>query len=386
MEPLRATVNGSYSMTIERIHITRHQLPLEPPFPAAWDSRPRQRFPVTVVRVEDDSGYVGIGAGDPVYGLQDQLQLFVGTDPTDLQRHSEVLSNIEFHAGRPWPLEAALWDLTGKITDEPVWKMAGGRNNRIRAYASSGVHRTPQAMAELARRIRDEGIPALKIRFGRAALAEDFAVLAAVRAAVDDELELMVDCNQGWRMPWDTQPAWDYDKALDVARELARHDVYWMEEPLHRGDYAGMAKLRANSTLRIAGGEMTREYHEFRTLLERDCLDVYQPDAVCSLGMTRLCELVAEVEAHDCLFTPHTWGNGLGLMVNAQLTAGCADAPFIELPYDPPEWTPERRDFVLTEPLRPDANGWLNLSDEPGLGVQLNNALLEDTKSQEHGY
>lgn len=373
-------------MTIERIDITRHQLPLQPPFPAAWDSRPRQCFPVTVVRVTDDSGHIGIGAGDPVYGLQDQLQLFVGTDPTNLRRHSEVLSNIEFHAGRPWPLEAALWDLTGKITGEPVWKMAGGRSNRIRAYASSGVHRSPQAMAELAERIRDEGIPALKIRFGRDSLAEDFAVLAAVRAAVGDTLELMVDCNQGWRMPWDTQSPWDYAKALDVARELERHDVYWMEEPLYRGDYAGMAKLRANTVLRIAGGEMTREYHEFHTLLERNCLDVYQPDAVCSLGMTRLCELAAQVEAQGCLFTPHTWGNGLGLMANAQLTAGCAAAPFIELPYDPPEWTPERRDFVLTETLRPDAEGWLELSDAPGLGVQLNSTLLKETVSHKHGY
>src|SRR5699024_6948634 len=231
--------------------------------------------------------------GDPMYGIRDQLQLFIGTDPTDLRRHSEVLSNVEFHAGRPWPLEAALWDLTGKIIGQPVWQMAGGRNNRIRVYASSGVHRAPQAMAALARRIRDEGIPALKIRFGRATLADDFAVLAAVRAAVGDALELMVDCNQGWRMPWDTQPAWDYDKALDVARELERLDVYWMEEPLHRGDYAGMARLRANTALRIAGGEMTREYHEFGTLLERGCLDVYQPDAVCSLGMTRLRDLAA---------------------------------------------------------------------------------------------
>lgn len=373
-------------MSIRGIRITDHQLPLSPPFPAAWDTRPRHLFPVTVVRVEDDSGYVGIGAGDPMYGIEDQLQLFLGTDPTDLNRHSEVLANINFHAGRPWPLEVALWDLAGKITDQPVWKMAGGRSHRVRAYASSGVHRCPEDMASLVRHVRDEGIPALKIRFGRASLSADFEVLAAVRSAVGDSLEIMVDCNQGWRMPWDIQASWTYEKALDVARELERFDVYWMEEPLHRGDYDSMAKLRANTSLRIAGGEMTREYHEFRTLLERECLDIYQPDAACSLGMTRLCRLAAEIEAQGCIFTPHTWGNGLGLVANAHLTAGCAAAPFIEWPYDPPEWTPDRRDFVLENPLRLDAEGWLSLGNAPGLGVRLDDALLEETQSRERGY
>lgn len=377
---------GGESVSIRDIHITHHQLRLDPPFPAAWDTQPRRRFPVTVVRVEDSAGHVGVGAGAPMHGIEDYLPLFLGTDPADLRRHSEVLANIDFHAGRPWPLEVALWDLAGKMRGDPVWKMMGGRNHRVRVYASSGVHRPPDEMATLARQVRDAGIPALKIRFGRGSLADDFDALAAVRSAVGNALELMVDCNQGWRMPWDTQSPWVYNQALEVARELERLGVYWMEEPLHRGDYDGMARLRANTSVRIAGGEMTREYHEFRTLLARGCLDVYQPDTVCSLGMTRLRDLAAEIEEQGCLFTPHTWGNGLGLAANAHLTAGCANAPFIELPYDPPEWTPERRDFILCEPLRPDAEGWLNLSDAPGLGVRLNEDSLEATASRERGY
>ena len=373
-------------MTIREIRISHHQLPLEPPFPAAWDTQPRSLFPATLVRVEDDSGEVGIGSGDPMHGLADYLSLFIGRDPLDLRRHSEVLANINFHAGRPWPLEIALWDLAGRLRGESGWRMAGGRGDRIRVYASSGVHRDPEDMAALARRVRDEGIPALKIRFGRSSLDEDFAVLARIRAEVGDALELMVDCNQGWRMPWDTQGPWEYARAIEVARELERHGVYWMEEPLHRGDYAGMARLRAETTLRIAGGEMTRELHEFHALLERDCLDVYQPDAVCSVGMTRLCELAQTVVAAGCEFTPHTWGNGIGLLANAHLTAGSVGAPFIELPYDPPEWTPERRDFPLAEPLYPDADGWLRLGDEPGLGIHLDESLLEDTLAAGTGY
>ncbi len=73
---------------IERIEITHHQQPLEPPFPAAWDSRPRRRFPATLVRVIDNEGREGIGSGDVMYGFEDFRSLFIGHDPLDLERHS----------------------------------------------------------------------------------------------------------------------------------------------------------------------------------------------------------------------------------------------------------------------------------------------------------
>lgn len=374
---------------IERIDISQHQLPLEPPFPAAWDSRPRSRFPATVVRVTDDGGRVGIGAGDPLYGFADFRQLFIGRNPLDLRRHAAIIDNISFHAGRCWPLEAALWDLAGKIRRQPLWRMAGGRSNRLRAYASSGTLRSPEASAGLAEQTRDAGFSALKLRFGRSELVDDLAVLAAVREAVGTDLELMVDCNQGWRMPWDDQPPWDVEHALAVARELERFDVFWMEEPLHRGDYAGMAALRKRTHLLIAGGEMTRERHEFTTLLEQGCLDVFQPDAMCTLGIGGMMELAVRVMNAGARFSPHTWGNGLGLMANLQFTAGAVgpeNATFVEYPFDPPEWTPERRDFLLTRPIEADAQGWLTLPDTAGLGVALNEAMLAQTQSNDATY
>lgn len=366
--------------TIASVRISQHALPLDPPFPAAWDSRPRTRFPACVVEVTDSEGRVGIGGGEPPYGLEDYLHLFLGQPVENLARHGEVLANVEFHAGRPWALEVALWDLAGKIRGEPLWRMLGGRGNRIRAYASSGTHRSPQVTAAFARDLVVQGFGALKLRFGRADLDADFAVLAAVREAVGDALELMVDCNQGWRMPWDIQAPWSVDEALVVARELARHGVYWMEEPLHRGDYAGMARLRAQAGVRIAGGEMTREVYEFRALLAQGCLDVYQPDVVCSIGLGRLRALAEDIVAAGHVFTPHTWGNGIGVLANLHLTAGSVGAPFIEYPYDPPEWTADRRDFVITEPVQVDSHGWITLSDKPGLGAELNRALLAETE------
>ena len=367
--------------TIARIEITHHQLPLDPPFPASWDPQPRTKFPATIVRVHDSEGRVGIGSGDAMYGFADYQRYFLGEDPLDLERHAAVLSNIEFHAGRPWPMDIALWDLVGKIRDEPIWQMVGGRSNRIQAYASSGVHRPVGEMVEVAKRAKDLGFPALKVRFGRPQLDDDLAVISAVRDAVGDALELMVDCNQGWRMPWDTQRPWDVDKATSVAQRLEAERVYWMEEPLHRGDYDGMAELRNRVSISIAGGEMTREPYEFRELLARNCFDVFQPDAVCSMGISGLRHLAVEVEQAGKIFTPHTWGNGIGVMANLHLTAGTVSTPFIEFPFDPPEWSTARRDFILTDTIEADEDGWITLSERPGLGIELDEVALARTLS-----
>ena len=367
--------------TITRIEITHHQLPLDPPFPASWDTRPHTQFPATIVRVFDDAGNCGIGSGDSMYGFSDYQRYFIGEDPLNIERHAAVLSNIEFHAGRPWPLDLALWDLIGKIKGEPVWNMIGGFSNKIRAYASSGVHRSLPDMVKVARQARELGFPALKIRFGRPNLEDDLAIIKAIREDMGDSIELMVDCNQGWRMPWDTATPWSIDHATAVALVLESHGVYWMEEPLHRGDYEGMAELRKRVKIRIAGGELTREPYEFRELLQRGCFDVFQPDAVCTQGITGLAKFAREVAAAGKIFTPHTWGNGIGVMANLHLTAGTVGAPFIEFPFDPPEWSTARRDYIMTETIEADGEGWIHLSDKPGLGFTLDEEVLRKTAS-----
>ncbi|HTM78482.1 MAG TPA: mandelate racemase/muconate lactonizing enzyme family protein, partial [Devosia sp.] len=348
---------------IASIELTHHRLPLDPPFKASWDGRARGHFDATVVRVFDDEGRVGIGSGDLMLGFAGHEELFVGWDPRQLERHYEVLSHLQFHYGRCWPLDLALWDLAGKIAGEPVWRLLGGRSDRARLYASSGVLRDQGSMAEVAERFVDEGFPAMKVRFtssagGRTGWREDVKALEAIRARVGDRLDLMVDCNQGWRMPWDTSAPWLLKDAVAVARELERLGVYWMEEPLHRADRAGMAALRQMTDLRIAGGEMTRELHEFRDLIEGRCLDVVQPDAALVGGITGLRRIALMAREAGVAFTPHTWNNGIGILANAHLTAGLAEAPWLEWPYDPPEWSVERRDYPMSQPLR-NTGGWL---------------------------
>jgi L-alanine-DL-glutamate epimerase-like enolase superfamily enzyme len=81
--------------------------------------------------------------------------------------------------------------------------------------------------------------------------------------------------------------------------------------------------------------------------------------------------------ARNRWYTPHTWTNGIGLLANLHVAAGVGGGPFIEFPYDPPGWTPERRDFMLAEPLRPGPDGILRVPSAPGLGIVLDEAALK---------
>jgi L-alanine-DL-glutamate epimerase-like enolase superfamily enzyme len=367
-------------VTITSIEITQHRLAFDPPFHASWDTKPRHHWDATIVRVHTDAGLTGLGSGDLMLGFAGHEHLFVGQDALAIERHWRILNNISFHYGRCWPLDLALWDLAGKITRQPCWKLLGGLSDRVRAYASSGTLREPAMLADAAEAYRARGFGAMKIRFHRGDWRKDIRALEAVRQRVGMGFELMVDCNQGWRSPQDTYPPWSLKDAVTVARELEKLGVYWMEEPLHRGDREGMRRLRDMTDVRIAGGEMTRELYEFRDLIVEGALDVLQPDVALVGGITGLRRVGQMAADHNLVFTPHTWTNGMGVMANAQLVAGMADAPFLEFPYDPPEWGLDRRDYMLAIPLDVDPNGYILLPDRPGMGYELAEDVLRKTR------
>ena len=370
-------VGDTAVVRVSAVRLQRLVVPLDPPFEAAWDPEPRRTFPVTIVRVETDEGLIGVGSGDTMDGFEAYEHLFVGQDPLAIARHVRVLETIDFHAGRYWPLEAALWDIVGQVAGLPVATLFGGASDGIPAYASCGMLLASAARAESALRLREEGFRAMKIRVDPRRLADGMAAVAATRAAVGDTMALMVDLNQGWRMPGDTSASLDPVAARNVAAQLAAYDVVWVEEPLAGNDLRGLAALRASAPgVRIAGGEMTRTFADSLAALDADAFDVYQPDVVLAGGMLRTRTLGELALARNRWFTPHTWTNGLGLLANLHVAAGVGGGPFIEYPYDPPGWTPERRDAFLTEPIRPDRDGVLRVPPGPGLGAVLDKAAL----------
>lgn len=365
-------------MRIERIEVDRCELPLDPPFAAAWDPAPRRVAPATVVRITTDDGLVGVGGGDTLHGVEPHLRRLLGTDPLRIEEQVRRLESIDLHAGRPWPLEVALWDLIGRATGQPVWRLFGGVTDRLPVYASLGAHRDAAALADTVVALREQGFGACKVRLDPRRPDELVATVRRVRAAAGPELALMVDLNQAWRMAGDTARSIDVTTARRIADALTDFDLTWLEEPLGAADHTGLAALRAGGRLRIAGGELTRTFDDLLTDVLADRYDVHQPDVVLS-GLWRGRTIAELALRRGRWYTPHTWTDGVGLLANLHVAAGVGGGPWLEYPHDPDGWTPDRRDFVLTEPVVA-VDGTLAAPDRPGLGVTLDDDAIGRTR------
>ena len=211
----------------------------------------------------------------------------------------------------------------------------------------------------------------MKIRIGREDIQHGLAAVRAARQAAGDELTIMVDLNQWWRMPGDISTALDAAAVRQAAAELVELGVFWLEEPLPAADLAGMRMLREQAGIRVAGGEMARSVCDLLGALAAGALDVVQPDVVLAVGMLRARTVAELALLQGRWFTPHTWTNGLGLLANLHVAAGVGGGPYLEYPYDPPGWTQQRRDFFLADPVSIDSDGCVRVPDLPGLGAQI---------------
>ena len=307
-------------MQISGIETREYAIPFDPPFRAAWDPVPRVKQEATVVIVHTDEGVSGYASGDALPDRELLERLLVGVDPLRTEVVREVCETVDFHSGRPWTVEVAVWDLVGRILDTPCWQLLGGRSERLLAYASTGESVGPDERVARCLAVQDAGVRAAKIRFSADDWRDGVELVARVRDAVRPDFELMVDANQGWRMPGDLAPRWDVATALQCARALEPLGVYWLEEPLRTDDVDGYAALRAGTTLRLAAGEMVRGAHEARDLVVRGGVDVIQTDVVLSGGIGGCRRVAALADLHGRAWSPHTWSNGLGLVANLHLS------------------------------------------------------------------
>jgi len=367
-------------MRIDRIRSRLVELPLEAPFRPAWGrGRVQSALVLVIYEVVTDTGLVGLGAAHGGLEAMVAIDRFVtphllGQDPTDIERLALIIRDAEILGPPPYCMEIPLWDLLGKAAGLPVYQIWGGSSRKVRAYCSTGELRQPQERAEDVAKLADDGYTAVKLRFHHDDPRDDLAVAEAVRAKVGDRVELMVDANQAGADPGVAgHRTWDFRTALHVARELERLEVTWLEEPLPRYDYAGLARLRDRlDTIKLAGGEDNHGLHEFQQLLERGCFDILQPDAVKSETASAIRHLAAFAALHGVDVVPHTWGNGLGLLVHLHLAASLTNCGLIEFPHDPPSGlTAAARDAMLTTPLTIDADGCVAVPDRPGFGFAL---------------
>ena len=339
-----------------------------------------------LVKVQTDEGIDGIGEAyscgpddATVAVIRDFESWLVGRDPRDV----EALWHL-MYAGSRFPggailnaaisgIEHALWDIAGKALGTPVYRLLGGKvRERIRVYqAPRGA--TSEALAEDAVALVERyGYTALKIspqppgfeKLAWSALVrEAVARMEAVRRAVGEDVDIGVDPHA--RI---FEPA----RALEMAEALQPYRPLFFEEPLRPENVDALAYVRARSPIPIATGEMLYTKFQFRELLEKRAADVVQPDVCVAGGILECKKIAAMAEAHYVTVAPHNPMGPVATAVNVHLAASTPN--FLVLEYTADD-QPPRRD-LLVEPLRVK-DGYIDVPDRPGLGVELDEAAFE---------
>ena len=337
--------------------------------------------PMVLVRAEDASGITGWGeiwCNFPAVGAEHRARLVhgvlaplaTGRAFADAPELFEFLTAqtavLALQSGEPGPfaqaiagVDLAMWDLEARRAQQPLWRLLGGTTPRVRVYAS-GLN--PDRPADLAAACRNEGFRAfkLKIGFGK---DRDLANVAAVRSALGDDVDLMVDANQ----------AWSLDTAIDMAEALESFYIGWLEEPL-RADrpWHEWQALRDRTSIALAAGENIASDAGFDAALEANALKVVQPDIAKWGGFTKGIPLARRVLASGARFCPHWLGGGIGLLAAAHALAAVGGGGMLEVDANP---NPLRS--ATCGPLAAITDGSGVLSNRPGLGLDPDLAQLQ---------
>lgn len=370
---------------VARIELFHVAIPLPATFRPAWiPGMPSRENRFTLVKVTTDDGVEGYSAGPAIgrerAGLGDLLGPYLlGEDATDITLIQQRLREISYLGWRNWWIEPAFWDIKGKIEAKPVCELLGGAPCTVRLYASTGEVKEPAARIEEVEARLAEGFSTVKLRVHDFDEAVDIRQVTETARAVGDRVRIAVDANQGWRVTIvGDSPLWDLERAKRFSDACADAGVAWIEEPLAMDAYEDLSALTAYSRVPIAGGELhSSGLPELRTMIERRCYDIFQPDALFTGGIAQTWEVIRLCREHGLAYSPHTWTNGIGFAVNLQLFAasGYADERELEYPLSPPGWTVEARDGILEEPFDHD-RGTLETPTSPGLGFAIDRRAL----------
>jgi L-alanine-DL-glutamate epimerase-like enolase superfamily enzyme len=257
--------------------------------------------------------------------------LLIGSDPFDIDLHAQRLYDIPAAGNRGTAgVEIALWDLIGKATGQPLYKLWGGGLEQVPAYASMLRLSTPEERADQAVKMKSQGWQAIKFRSSFPAMKDDIRLVELARKAVGDDWTIMADGNKA-TLDYASQKGvpWDFTRAWQTAKEYQNLNVYWLEEPLPRYDFDGLAELNRLLEMKLAGGEGNRGVHEFRTLLEKGCFDIVQPEVMLE-GPLHLRKIAVLAESMNKLCIPHVGDSRLGTICDLHLVASWPNAPYLE--------------------------------------------------------
>lgn len=353
-----------------------------------------------LVEIETDTGLVGLGeagvAGGPPVSTETVIQqelrpLLIGADPRMIEALWQTMfARTRQHGRRGIVMHAisgidiALWDLLGKATGQPLFRLLGGCADRIEVYASGGFYQRGKdvaALADEAAGYAARGFKAMKMKVGRTrptasklraltadpelcqvTVAEDIARVAAVRRTLGPEARLMLDANCVW------SPA----VAIAMGKAFAPYDIFWLEEPVATDDIDGSAEVARALPMAIAGYETEHGLFGFRELITRRAVSIAQPDLVWSGGFSECRRIAALAQAHNMMVAPHSFSSAVLLAASLHFTCAIPNGLMVE--FDQTEHA--LRDELLRDRIEDDGNGMVRLSDAPGLGIALDPAAV----------
>ena len=376
-------------ITDMRIVHNRRPVTLPAPWRPAWNEPDTKDIDSTFFsyyEVQTDEGITGIGPCPPIGSLSQAYIDFVkrtltGFDPFYVERFFETnMGGREATQGSLGGVDAALWDIIGKASGKPVYKLLGAYRDRLPVYLATAQLHSPQEHAEEAVKYRDQGIRAIKLRLHRPDHRDDLAVVKAVRDAVGDDMAIMVDANQNNYAP--SYNYWSRRTAMWMAKRLDALDVYFFEDPLPLRDVEGLKQLADAVDMAVSGGEHSKDIYQFRNLLYGDALDIVQPDIIIGspgVGMSGIKKVAQMADSVGKLIVPHVYTggiSGLHLAATLQIMATAKNCPYVEYPLEPPALTVETQHGLLKEPIRIDRDGCVQVPKQPGIGIEINEEFV----------
>lgn len=260
-------------------------------------------------------------------------------------------------------IDIALWDLRGKAAGLPVMELLGVHSRRLRCYATGGYYRAGQSLDDLVNETQatvDQGFTALKLKVGALPAAEDARRVEAVRRALGDDVEILLDANGGWKSA---------PEAIAAMQRLEEFRPYWIEEPVRADNLTAMARIAEAIRTPVATGELEATRWAFAQLVERRAASILQPDVVVVGGVTEWLKVAHMAAALDVPIAPHYHWD-----FHTQLCAAQPHCLFIE--YFLASSGVKMFDSVLAEPMKP-VNGHIEPRTAPGFGVELNPEELD---------
>lgn len=350
----------------------------------------RERMSFLFVKITADDGTVGWGEACDSYGcsyatvvaavIDDVFApLLVGEDLVAVDPLAERLRLFtRRRLGEQWvaaqarsAVEIALWDLLGRSTGRSVSSLIGRLRDRVEVYASSAFLEEGPAQfhADLLAPLLARGVRKVKVRTGPEWEA-DLAVLGELRTLLGPDIEMMVDASETYTLP----------TARLLAVRLAEHDIRWIEEPIPQGARAAIEALVEHSPVPVAYGEHLYGLHDAIDAMRRRQLDVLQPDAAVSGGISEARRMAEAAGAFGVRVVPHVCSGPVSLAANLHLAA---TVPAIRLVEYPPSLIPVWETLGTGAPLGPAAieDGTIAIPDGPGLGVG-----LDDIQAAAHPY